>query len=1072
MDNLTRVIGYANKLFQTELSLDNANVGLPIKLNDATGFEDPDIRNTSVRFTNKLPADPKLDLVLEYNRLSLPKLAGLKNNLLVVEAMPTSAHQIVTMLSQWLGREVGTADIEDTVPEGDSDNATLQLTAKVDSYGLFGSVQIQLKRSIDLQEEVRTMIERHVGFLDANTGETNDPETDLFLINPQGVLANNRHFIASTMQEAQPNGDATTEGQSLLILGWLYSYLFTNDNTYLDKAVASFDAYVNAFYMGLEPPTEPGRWVCNWIVNGKEPVLANYPLDELAPTHSGFKGVPLTFTNGFTQIPHDAPNWGQYVDRVTFAFQGALVWDSIVARVVGADANGDPVWGTDGVQYDIEWMIAWNGYKYNANGDVLSKEHPLSEIGQIQLKDHTFTGVAKVNYANRQPVEHGGRLIARNEPQHNRPCHVPVTRNYMGNASDAEQWFCDAAYLLWKATGQDRYKHAFEASLFSIIEYTHIDALDKFFRQTTKATTPFTDGISYDYTYPSNTPIEYSRDPQGYITARTEAAVQLNLEQNSIWFRMGEESLIRTTYGGLDDAGKPVAVRLMMEISKDKNDANPRAWGMQLPSTTAEVQTIDIPLTSMTPLYKEDGTTSYITANLSDITYWGGTVVAATFEDNVNNDRRAPVLRFTIPNDDAQFDVDFGRYATDEKVPLESLVYTASHDFNLRIVDDNGWRWWWMLPATGGTWATKVFDKAEARLSSYQPGHGDEDPRPDSPVYEKIGEATILLDDATVDCTFAYYAFNEIPPTYAEGDGYSILYSLRLTSEGPATVKVGDCTVVNQRWDSLAYCPGVIPFSNNYLPDAEQFDGWHGMPYPGYQHPFFFPYASQLSAQEKQVNIDNVVNFLYDSQEWYHGKFGIWGPGASAYIWNRWDNLKYGPADTWTMYHWGDGHAWAGYQPRAYFSAVRLVQALRDQGMAVPPKLLTYIERWVGYLLQFMRSSGGISPTDFPTETVPVPLPDDFTGHMCGLWLAGTSLAMILELPFAGLEELSTMLFDELKRNQVWRPGVPDVMNGGWSPWADPVNNGKNGMAFGFWSGEILRGLSLYAMSRQSGSAA
>lgn len=955
------------------------------------------------------------------------------------------------------------------VATGTAGEFTVTIAAIPGSLLYVGEFTVFIRSDVeqDIAAEVMAMIDRHVGFLEMNTGETNDPQTDLYLINPQGVLANNRHFIASTMQEAQPNGDATTEGQSLLILGWLYSYQFTGDSIYLDKAIASFDAYVDAFYMGQEPPTTPSRWVCNWIVNGKEPVLSNWPLDVTAPTHSGFKGTPIEFVDGFAQIPHDAPHWGQYVDRVTFAFQGALVWDSIVARVVGADENGDPVWGTDGVQYDIEWMIAWNGYKYDADGNILSTDHPVEEVGQIQLKAHDFTGTAKVNYANRQPVEHGGRLIERNEPQHNRPCHVPVTQNYMGNASDAEQWFCDAAWLLWKATGEDRYKHAFEASLYSIIEYTHIDALDKFFRQTVNATTPFTDGISYDYTYPGNTPIEYGRDEEGYITARTEVPVQLNLEQNSIWFRMGDESLIRTTYGGLDDNGDPVAVRLLMEISPDKNDADPREWGLQLPSSTAQIQQIDIPLSSMVPLYKEDGETPYITANLSDVTYWGGTSVVAAFEENVNNDRSAPVLRFTIPDDDAQFDVDFSRYSDDERIPLESLTYTASHDFNLRVVDDDGWRWWWMLPATGEQWATVLFDKSDARLSSYQPDHDSEEPRPDLPVYEKVGEVTILLDDSDEDCTFAYYAFNEIPPAYEGGDGYSILYSLRFTSEAAATIRIGDCTVVNPRWDSLAYCPGVIPFSNNYLPDAEQFDGWHGMPYPGYQHPFFFVYADQLSPEEKTVNIENVVNFLYDSQEWYHGQFGIWGPGASAYIWNRWDNLKYGPADTWTMYHWGDGHAWAGYQPRAYYSAVRLVQALMDREMEIPPKLLTYIERWVGYLLEFMRDSGGISPTDFPMDSLPVPLPDDFTGHMCGLWLAGTSLAKILELPFEGLDELSHMLFEELKVNQVWRPGVPDVMNGGWSPWADPNNNGKNGMAFGFWSGEILRGLSLYAISQQ-----
>lgn len=147
MDYFNSVIARANELFETTLSVDNANIGAPVKLNDVTGYEDPNVRNTSVRFTNKSPTDPKLDLVLEYNRLSLPKLTGLKNNLLMVATMPTSAHQIVTELTQWLGRRVDAVDIEDTAPVGDSDNATLQLTAKTDSYGLFGSVQIQLKRS-------------------------------------------------------------------------------------------------------------------------------------------------------------------------------------------------------------------------------------------------------------------------------------------------------------------------------------------------------------------------------------------------------------------------------------------------------------------------------------------------------------------------------------------------------------------------------------------------------------------------------------------------------------------------------------------------------------------------------------------------------------------------------------------------------------------------------------------------------------------------------------------------------------------------------------------------------------
>ncbi|WP_257286895.1 hypothetical protein [Enterobacter cloacae] len=42
------------------------------------------------------------------------------------------------------------------------------------------------------------MIEGHWKFLERNTGLVNDNKTDHFVLNPQNVLANNRHFIAET----------------------------------------------------------------------------------------------------------------------------------------------------------------------------------------------------------------------------------------------------------------------------------------------------------------------------------------------------------------------------------------------------------------------------------------------------------------------------------------------------------------------------------------------------------------------------------------------------------------------------------------------------------------------------------------------------------------------------------------------------------------------------------------------------------------------------------------------------------------------------------------------------------
>lgn len=93
------------------------------------------------------------------------------------------------------------------------------------------------------------------------------------------------------MWEAMPDGDSTTEGQSLQILGALHCYQATKEPYYLEKAKQYFDAYHLAFYRGVPFPDPPSTALrCNWICNGKAPVLANYPLDPEYPTHGGFKG--------------------------------------------------------------------------------------------------------------------------------------------------------------------------------------------------------------------------------------------------------------------------------------------------------------------------------------------------------------------------------------------------------------------------------------------------------------------------------------------------------------------------------------------------------------------------------------------------------------------------------------------------------------------------------------------------------------------------------------------------------------------------------------------------------------
>lgn len=913
------------------------------------------------------------------------------------------------------------------------------------------------------------MMHGHHRFLERSTGETIDPKIQHYTINLGGVLANNRHFIATTQQEAQPNGDGTTEGQSVLILGYCHAYIATKQPEYLEAAKYYWQAYVDHFYAGQPVPDTPQRWICNWIVNAKEPVLANYPIDPVAPTHSGFKGSLMTFVNGRTMIPHDAPHWGQYLDKATFAYVGHLTWDAINASVVGVDANDDPVWSENGVTYPMDWLITWTGQKIDWDGNVLSEGHPVEEHGTVVLKDLSINGVYKFNYATRNPLSAGGYLIKTNEVQHNRPLHVPLlgSANQMGNAADAEEWFADACHVLYKITGDDLYRRALESVAFTLYEYSTIDALDKYFRQSIYADTPFTDGISYDYSYPSGVPVRYGRDTAGYMTIAVDQALQLTLEQQAIWFRITKDTMFRTTFGGIGATGTPVLARVDISIKNSKSDPDSSAvvWSTAFPATqtVAPVQ-VDLPLGHFTRELDDNGQ-PFIVADLRYVTDYGGSVISTAFEDAILGDRVGTVISALFPDDDAGLTVDFWARENEVEV-IESITYKSDAEFDLRIIDANGWRWYWVLPNTAGVWTQFVCDPADLVLSGWQPNHPD-DPDPAGPVYTTVDGFTIIPENSSdKNIRFTYYAVNELATQFNADDGYTMLYRLSITATEAFTATVGDCTAIAPRDDSLAFTPGVIPYSNIYNEGSAQIDAWHGMPYPGYQYPFIYC----IHPDERARELSNMIDFQLASQEWYTEKFGVVGPGASAYIWNRWDNLKYGTPDTFTMYHFGDGKAWSGYQPRAMMGACRAWYELWHLGKPVPENLRLYSERWLTWLIKYTKDNNGMTPTDFPMESLPVPLDDDFTGHMAGLWLSGACLAAMAGCALPGLDEFIETTYREIQDNYKVTDIPGHAMNGSWSP-ALRLNN-DNGMFFGFWAGEILRGLGLYITYKTHGVGA
>lgn len=906
-----------------------------------------------------------------------------------------------------------------------------------------------------------SILEGHHHFILANTGNTVDPEVQHYVINNEGILANNRHFISKTRMQYQPNGDATTEGQSLLVIGYCYAYLATKDDKYLQAAKKYWQAYVDYFYAGDPIPSTPQRWIANWIINGKEPVLANSPVNPTEPTKSGYKSVLVNFTNGLGQVPAGSPTWGQYLDVATFAFVGMLGWEAINATVYGENGDGTINRDISGTVYPVDWIIAWSGEKIDSNGNVIGTGFPSQDFGKVKLKNTSVTGSYKFNYATRQPVENGGYLIARNQVQHNRPLHVPLLgdKYQRSNASDAEQWFLDASYLLWKATGEQKYKNATDSILFTLKEFADLDALKgmtKYFEKTTGTSVIFTSSVSYDYVYPSETVVTSSRDVSGYIQIATDIAALYFLEHINKDVTLTATSMLSLDIGAIGNTSGPVTIKLSLAV--------------KISNVLHEYIAYLTPLTALAPTVKSidpklfikvlDGSQNqYVIPDSSYVGTYGGATYSLSSQTDLLNGDTGVVVDIFFPNDSGGAYVDF-TYLPSGNTALNQIIFKSNGLTNIRITDADGWNWYWLLPNTSGLWQTFTFNPANLLLSSYQQINSGQ-PSPASAVYTTVTNLTILLENSTdTNISFSYYAINTVAPKLTTTGAVISEFTLKLKCEQPFTAKVGDCYFTNVAGAAMPrYTPGLMPFSNVYDAANGSVDSTNGIPYPGYQYPFIWC----VDYDNYTTYLNNMIDFMYDAQQAYNTQIGQLGPVASAYVWDAPGAASFGTIDTFTMYHWGSDVAWSGYQPRAFQGGCRALEELKLRGKTIPAKLTTYVNNWINWLYTFVTTYG-VCPTDYPPTSAPLPVANDFTGHMTGLYLAGACQAYLAGHVNANLIPLMDFCFKELRQNYINLGIANHPMNGGWSPSVSTTND--NSMYFGFWTGEILRGISLYIICK------
>lgn len=974
-------------------------------------------------------------------------------------------------------------------------------------------------------QPVQSMADGFVKFLDNNTGRTDDYRKDHFISNPEHIIANNRHYNYNSLMMGWPNENAPTEATAMAILGFLHLYIASDykNADYLKRAEEYWDAYTKSFFGGVPIPDTPTYWPDNWVINGKEPKLSCYPINWSIPYSSGFLDVELKYTNGRAKVPYGSPYWGEYLTYAYQAYKGELGYECVKAFVQKYNDDGSVNWDANGngESHLVDWIVNEDHKKIKFNGnwggvsaDII--EDPATEdIGTIQLVDTDVNGTYKTTFAAKLPVDKGGYEIQRNEAYICWPLQVPVAVANLQPASDATEWFLDATHILYTITGEEKYKKAFQSEDLTLYTMANFSERLKYFR-ICKGNYGFkTDGLGISYSWSPNATIKpaYTRSSAGYLITTCHEGGKVWLDNKGTWtsFKEGGNGLIHVELAG----SNPDVMSYKVEIRTDEkatikysytlkgSEAGSFAYTDRDKVTSSNIKVIEIPVTKFSyktlsgspvsgftevvydtavsdeaPKGAYTNFTCYYPEPTENLSVWGQATASYSEEEVDYGDYTAKggVTRYLIKANQANGGATLGFWHTYDnsthtgtvalKIIPATIRYRSNCVIGLKFTDtrDNEWRLINGLPNTNGKWSTWHLPVAKSNWTCESGFTGD--------IAWPTGLEQISLDvpdGITIPSGGAYFDWARVNTPSASGSftsGNVRYFSLMADNETDTTwaIATGNIYPVNYVSD-LKYCPGTMPYGNNSTTESPQVEAWRGYPYTGYQYPMIYLWSEYADSKYLQ----NMVNFLYDSQQVYNSKFGVLGPCMQSYYWERWDSVEKGIADTFTNTTFDN--SWSGYEPRAFYGAARCYYLIKRSGKTMPNHLEEFCLNWVNFLNDFYKAHHYL-PDYFPENGGPTKQADydDFPiiflycSSLCELKMAGMKVS--------GMDDLIEWCMQYVRGMYLIIAGKPEhVFNGGISqkPMLESELTGHEqpGEFYGYQAGEILRTMGLYMQMKR-----
>lgn len=320
-------------------------------------------------------------------------------------------------------------------------------------------------------------------------------------------------------------------------------------------------------------------------------------------------------------------------------------------------------------------------------------------------------------------------------------------------------------------------------------------------------------------------------------------------------------------------------------------------------------------------------------------------------------------------------------------------------------------------------------------------------------------------------------------------------FGISIEHPGGYTVKIGnmrmvkDATVAGRAGSKMPYFPGAMPFAINADTVAQQFVGWNGSPFHGYQLPDYWfvlgPEADAVHPSLKATDLvvadpstgalsspiaatDNAgavkpkaallmeqqLLFLKHAQQRWQMDGGQFGPFAHTFVLNTPARMSIGnpTPHTWVYVNDDPNTRWAGYQARVVESLARLTWITRfGAGYKTSRDLAGQMtEDWLIWLNAAWPNLNGAvrgMPTDFPDPRISNPIAAYEEPHVPAIIIRACLWMKLSGYGSAALHDALILRCWEYIES-LWVKSGP--MRYTWSTIPD------DGEWFGFWHFEII----------------